>query len=48
MEHYDRKEIMETLLVKLPFHILGILVGMLAVFVAFQWVPQVLFAAINR
>lgn len=34
------------LIVKLPFFVLGIATGMLVVWIAFQWVPAALFAAL--
>ncbi len=48
MADYDLgKEIKESLMVKLPFSIFGIFVGMLAVYVAFRWVPKVFQAAVT-
>lgn len=36
----------KELAVKLPFFLLGIATGMLAVWIAFQWVPGALYAAL--
>jgi len=34
------ESIASTLLIKLPFFILGVAIGMFTVWVAFQWVPE--------
>ena len=45
------ESIASTLLIKLPFFILGVVIGMFTVWVAFQWVPDAVsetLQALNR
>ena len=41
----DAEPIIPTLILKIPFFVLGVAIGMAIVWVAFQWVPGAMQAA---
>ncbi len=44
-EHEHEEDVLSTLIIKVPFLLLGIALGMLTVYVGLQWVPSAVVAA---
>lgn len=43
----DSEPIVSTLVLKLPFFVLGVAIGMAIVWIALQWVPGALYQAVR-